>query len=101
MRGPTMTRLVLALAAAAAITTSAQAQDASSPAWPSKPIRLIAPFPPASTSDVIGRVFGQKMMQRLGQPVVIDNRVGASGNLGADAIAQAAPDGYNTGIVTS
>jgi tripartite-type tricarboxylate transporter receptor subunit TctC len=101
-----MTRLELglglALAAMAVIVTSAQAQDASPQnAWPSKPIRLIAPFPPASTSDVIGRVLGQKMMQRLGQPVVIDNRVGASGNLGADAIAKAAPDGYTIGIVTS
>jgi tripartite-type tricarboxylate transporter receptor subunit TctC len=88
---------MLALAAMAAIITSAQAQDA----WPTKPIRLIAPFPPASTSDVIGRVFGQKMSQRLGQPVIIDNRVGASGNIGADAIAKAAPDGYTIGIVTS
>jgi tripartite-type tricarboxylate transporter receptor subunit TctC len=92
-----MTRLVLALAATAAIMTSAQAQDA----WPTKPIRLIAPFPPASTADVIGRVLGQKMQQRLGQPVVVDNRVGASGNIGADAIAKAAPDGHTIGIVTS
>ncbi len=92
-----MTRLMLALAAVTAIMTSAQAQDA----WPTKPIRLIAPFPPASTSDVIGRVFGQKLSQRLGQPVIIDNRVGASGNIGADAIAKAAPDGYTIGIVTS
>ena len=92
-----MTRLMLALAAVTAIMTSAQAQDA----WPTKPIRLIAPFPPASTSDVIGRVFGQKMSERLGQPVIIDNRVGASGNIGADAIAKAAPDGYTIGIVTS
>jgi tripartite-type tricarboxylate transporter receptor subunit TctC len=88
---------MLALAATAAIMTSAQAQDA----WPTKPIRLIAPFPPASTADVIGRVLGQKMQQRLGQPVVVDNRVGASGNIGADAIAKAAPDGYTIGIVTS
>ena len=92
-----MTRLVLALAAVASIIAPAQAQDA----WPTKPIRLIAPFPPASTADVIGRVLGQKLSQRLGQPVVIDNRVGASGNLGADAIAKAAPDGYTIGIVTS
>jgi tripartite-type tricarboxylate transporter receptor subunit TctC len=92
-----MTRLMLALATVTAIITSAQAQDA----WPTKPIRLIAPFPPASTSDVIGRVFGQKLGQRLGQPVIIDNRVGASGNIGADAIAKAAPDGYTIGIVTS
>jgi tripartite-type tricarboxylate transporter receptor subunit TctC len=88
---------MLVLAAVTAIITSAQAQDA----WPTKPIRLIAPFPAASTADVIGRVFGQKMSQRLGQPVIIDNRVGASGNLGADAIAKAAPDGYTIGIVTS
>jgi tripartite-type tricarboxylate transporter receptor subunit TctC len=92
-----MIRSSLALIAAAMIATSAQAQDA----WPTKPIRLIAPFPPASTADVIGRVLGQKLSQRLGQPVVIDNRVGASGNLGADAIAKAAPDGYTIGIVTS
>jgi len=88
---------MLALAAVTATITSAQAQDA----WPTKPIRLIAPFPPASTADVIGRVLGQKMQQRLGQPVVVDNRVGASGNIGADAIAKAAPDGYTIGIVTS
>src|SRR5215475_10814148 len=92
-----MIRISLALVAATLIATAAQAQTA----WPSKPIRLIAPFPPASTSDVIGRVFGQKMSQRLGQPVVIDNRVGASGNLGADAIAKATPDGYTIGLVTS
>jgi tripartite-type tricarboxylate transporter receptor subunit TctC len=93
-----MIRSSLALIAAAMIATSAQAQTGE---WPTKPIRLIAPFPPASTADVIGRVLGQKLSQRLGQPVVIDNRVGASGNLGADAIAKAAPDGYTLGIVTS
>jgi tripartite-type tricarboxylate transporter receptor subunit TctC len=80
------------------IVTSAHAQTGE---WPSKAIRLIAPFPPASTSDVIARVLGQKLGQRLGQPVVVDNRVGASGNIGADAIAKAAPDGYTIGIVTS
>jgi putative tricarboxylic transport membrane protein len=92
-----MIRISLALLVATFISTAAAAQTG----WPSKPIRLIAPFPPASTSDVIGRVLGQKMSQRLGQPVVVDNRVGASGNIGADAIAKAAPDGYTIGIVTS
>src|SRR5215468_5171799 len=92
-----MIRISLALLAATLMSTAAQAQTG----WPSKPIRLIAPFPPASTADVIGRVLGQKMSQRLGQPVVVDNRVGASGNIGADAIAKAAPDGYTIGIVTS
>src|ERR1043165_6749744 len=93
-----LTRLVCALAPLMA-AGPALAQPAETN-WPSKPIRLIAPFPPASTADVIGRVFGQKMSQRLGQPVLVDNRVGASGNLGADAIAKAAPDGYTIGIVT-
>jgi len=92
-----MIRISLALLAATLISTAAQAQTG----WPGKPIRLIAPFPPASTADVIGRVLGQKLSQRLGQPVVVDNRVGASGNIGADAIAKAAPDGYTIGIVTS
>ena len=70
------------------------------PGWPLRPIRLIAPFPPASTSDVIARILGQKLSARLGQQLVIDNRVGASGNIGADAIAKAAPDGYTLGMVT-
>src|SRR5262249_33450913 len=60
-----------------------------------------APFPPASTVDVIARVLGQKLSQRLGQQFVIDNRAGASGNIGADAIAKSAPDGYTIGVVTS
>ena len=93
-----MIRSSLALVAAAMIATSAQAQTGE---WPSKPIRLIAPFPPASTADVIARVLGQKLSQRLGQQLVVDNRVGASGNIGADAIAKAAPDGYTVGIVTA
>jgi len=93
-----MIRSSLALVAAAMIATSAQAQTGE---WPSKPIRLIAPFPPASTADVIARVLGQKLSQRLGQQLVVDNRAGASGNIGADAIAKAAPDGYTVGIVTA
>jgi tripartite-type tricarboxylate transporter receptor subunit TctC len=80
---------------------SAISQTAGDPGWPTRPIRLIAPFPPASTADVIARVLGQKLSARLGQQFVIDNRVGASGNLGADAIAKAAPDGYTVGVVTS
>jgi tripartite-type tricarboxylate transporter receptor subunit TctC len=70
-------------------------------AWPPRPIRMIAPFPPGSTADVIGRVISQKLSQRLGTQVYVDNRVGASGNLGADAIAKAAPDGSTIGVVTS
>ena len=100
---PQMLRLIVALLISAATSTLMAAAACAQPAaggWPSKPIRLIAPFPPASTVDVIARVLGQKLSQRLGQQFIIDNRVGASGNIGADAIAKAAPDGYTLGIVT-
>jgi tripartite-type tricarboxylate transporter receptor subunit TctC len=93
-----MIRFVLALSISVLAASGAVAQDA---AWPTKPVRLIAPFPAASTVDVVARVLGQKLSVRLGQQFVVDNRVGASGNLGADAIAKAAPDGYTVGVVTS
>jgi tripartite-type tricarboxylate transporter receptor subunit TctC len=98
---PIATRIALVLLASAAMGSAALAQGAGDAGWPSKPIRLIAPFPPASTADVIARVVGQKLSGRLGQQIVVDNRVGASGNIGADAIAKAAPDGYTLGVVTS
>jgi tripartite-type tricarboxylate transporter receptor subunit TctC len=100
-------RLALALAASAlaagALTNRpALAQPAAAePGWPTRPIRVIVPFPPASTADVVARVLGQKLGLRLGQQFFVENRVGASGNLGAELIAKAAPDGYTVGIVTS
>jgi tripartite-type tricarboxylate transporter receptor subunit TctC len=93
-----MIRFALAVSISVLAASGAVAQDA---AWPTKPVRLIAPFPAASTVDVVARVLGQKLSVRLGQQFVVDNRVGASGNLGADAIAKAAPDGYTVGVVTS
>jgi tripartite-type tricarboxylate transporter receptor subunit TctC len=95
-----MVRLALALFAATTIAGAAVAQPAAD-AWPPRPIRMIAPFPPGSTADVIARVLSQKLSQRLGTQVYVDNRVGASGNLGADAIAKAPPDGSTIGVVTS
>lgn len=62
--------------------------------YPQRPIRLIVPFASGSATDVIGRVFGQKIGELLGQPVVIDNKVGAVGSIGADMVAKSAPDGY-------
>ncbi len=62
--------------------------------YPVKPIRFIIPFPASGFSDILGRVVGQKLSESVGQPVVIDNRPGASGNIGAEMTAKAQPDGY-------
>jgi tripartite-type tricarboxylate transporter receptor subunit TctC len=96
-----MHRVGFLLLALATISHTAAAQQANSAAgWSSKPLRLIAPFPAASTADVIGRILGQKLSERLGQQFVIENRVGGSGSAGMEALAKAAPDGYTFGIVT-
>jgi tripartite-type tricarboxylate transporter receptor subunit TctC len=79
--------LLLALAAA---TFGAQAQS-----WPSKPLRLLVGYPAGGGMDAIGRIFAQKVSEELGQPMVVENRPGASGAVAADVVAKAAPDGYS------
>ena len=69
--------------------------------YPNKPIRLIVPFPAGGSTDIVGRVVAQKLYERLGQQVVVDNRGGAGGTIGADAAAKAAPDGYTLTIGTT
>ncbi len=81
--------IVVALLAAIAAPLSANAQ-----VWPAKPVRLVINFPPGSSPDVVGRAVAVPLSQALGQPVVPDNRSGASGIIGADAVAKAAADGY-------
>src|SRR5579871_1229500 len=62
--------------------------------WPDRPIRLVVQTPAGGSPDIIGRLIGQWLSERLGQPVVVDNRPGASGNIGTEFVTKAAPDGY-------
>ncbi len=64
-------------------------------AWPDKPIRLVVPYPPGASTDAVGRIVGQAISGPLGQTVVVDNRGGASGNIGSDNVAKSAADGYS------
>ena len=82
--------LAMAVAGLAAFGAPAAAQDA----WPSKPIRLIVTFPPGGLLDVVSRMLAPKLAETLGQPVVVENRPGANGNIGGEIAAKSAPDGY-------
>jgi tripartite-type tricarboxylate transporter receptor subunit TctC len=80
-----------------ACATLAQAQATSTGSgqdYPAKPIRMVAPFAPGGATDILARVIGQKMSERFGQAVLIDNRTGAGGNIGAEVVSKAVPDGY-------
>jgi tripartite-type tricarboxylate transporter receptor subunit TctC len=79
---------------AAALLCGMPQQHAVAQTYPSKPVRLIAASSPGSAVDIVGRIVAQKLGERLGQQVVVDNRAGAGGNLGAEVAAKAAPDGY-------
>ena len=77
-----------------AIAALAFAGAALAQAWPAKPIKIIVPYPPGGTSDILARAVGQKMSEAYGQPVVVENKPGATGNIGADFVAKSPPDGY-------
>jgi tripartite-type tricarboxylate transporter receptor subunit TctC len=78
------------------VTAGASAQN-----YPTKPVRIIVPFPAGGSVDMVARVLGKKLSEALGQPFVIDNRAGASGNIGADAAAKSVPDGYTLFVTSS
>ncbi len=81
-----MVRLFLVLLLAASLPAAAQ--------YPAKPVRLVVPFPAGSTPDIVGRTLGEKLREAWGQPIVVDNKTGAGGNIGTAEAAHAAPDGY-------
>jgi tripartite-type tricarboxylate transporter receptor subunit TctC len=89
-------RALLAAAAGLPLATPARAQAP----WPNRPVRVIVGFPPGGSLDVMTRLACEVLQQRLGQPFVVETRSGASGNIGTEAIARAAPDGYTIGTVS-
>ncbi|HSW24035.1 MAG TPA: tripartite tricarboxylate transporter substrate binding protein, partial [Burkholderiaceae bacterium] len=98
-----MIRRTLLASGVAALCTlgAAGAAFAQATAYPAKPIKWIVPFPPAGAMDTIARTLGEHMGRTLGQTFVIENRPGAGGNIGVDAVARAAPDGYTMMIVAN
>jgi tripartite-type tricarboxylate transporter receptor subunit TctC len=82
------------LFAAALLIAAAAAGPALAESFPTKPIKLVVGFPPGGINDIVARVVGQKLSESLGQPVIVDNRAGAGGTIGADSVAKAKPDGY-------
>ena len=89
---------ILALAAAGitCLATPALAQD-----YPTRPVKLVVPFPPGGSVDMVGRLVGQKLSETMGQPFMVDNRVGAGGNIGMDFVAKAPKDGYTLLVAPS
>ncbi len=96
-------RLRRALCLALAAGSAALAPLAAHAAWPERPVKMIVPYPPGGATDVIGRIIATRLSTALGQQVVVENRGGAGGNVGAEAVAKAKNDGYTIlmGAITS
>jgi tripartite-type tricarboxylate transporter receptor subunit TctC len=93
MKRSILTVVVAALAAIASTVANAQG------AWPTKPVKIIAPFPPGGSVDQVARVFAAQLTQQLGQQFIVENRTGASGSIGTQVVATSPPDGYTFGVV--
>jgi len=98
---PSAFRLIAACTALSAALSVMSPTAGAAEAWPARPIRMLIPFPPGGSNDIIGRMMGLHLGERLGKPVVIDNRAGAGGNLGIDIAAKSDPDGYTMLIISA
>ncbi|NUA26952.1 tripartite tricarboxylate transporter substrate binding protein [Cupriavidus basilensis] len=96
-RGPWMNACLLAAALACGLSLTARAEAP----YPSKPVRVVVPYTPGGVSDAVTRLVMQKLAERLGQPVVVENRPGANGMIGSDNVAKSAPDGYSLLVVVA
>ena len=84
-----------------ALGASLAAPRAYAQSWPARPVRLVVPFPPGGPADAIGRILAERLTELWGQPVIVENRGGAGGNIGAEHIARSAPDGYSLLVAAS
>src|SRR5580704_3406978 len=99
-----MTKPMLALAIAFCLfagARSAPGQDRPARDWPAQPIHIIVAFGAGGGADIIGRILADAMQERLGKPVIVENKPGAGGILGNELVAHATPDGYTLGIMTA
>jgi tripartite-type tricarboxylate transporter receptor subunit TctC len=100
-----MIKPMFAVVAACALATSsvrqAPAESAMAQQWPQRNVRMIVAFGPGGGADIVGRIIAQSMQEKLGQPVVVENRPGAAGTLGNEAVARADKDGYTLGVMTA
>lgn len=95
-----ITRRAMLTRSAALVAVTATPAFAQSGAWPDRPVRIIVPYPAGGSTDVLFRIYAEQIQAKLGQPFVIENRPGAGGNTGIDAVAKSAPDGYTLGAAT-
>lgn len=100
-RSPLTRRALHAALAAGALLVLAPASVLAQSDWPTKPVKIFVPFPPGGSTDVVARQLALHLGSAFGQPFVVENRTGAGGNIGTDAVAKAAPDGYTIGLSTS